>query len=720
MTNDALLDKATARHRAGDLAEARRLYEEVLAAAPSDSRALFRSGLLDLQESRPASALARIEHALALEPDDPRYRMGFGRSLQALGRFTEAVAAYRMVLATAPDDADARFALATALHSAGLGAEAVAAYRAALAMDPRNADAGNNLGVLLCEGRYYAEAAEVLRRALAVAPAHAAATFNLGKALQGQGDARAAITMYRQAVALGENSTEALCNLGNAHKELGELDQAHACYAAALRDQPDSVVALNNLGCLLRTLGHLDEAEQTLRRAIALEPGRAALHGNLGNVLKDAGELDAAIDEFRRSLEFDPSSAETHSNLAYSLSFQAATHEPALAECRRWNTRFAAGLSRWAQAGDLRGAPDRRLRVGYVSPDFRDHCQTSFTLPVLSHHDHDAFEIFCYSDVARADACTARIAACADAWRETRRLDDDALAARIREDRIDILVDLTMHMAGGRPGVFARKPAPLQICWLAYPGTTGIDAIDYRLSDSRLDPVEHDAHYSERTIRLPDSFWCYDPLTAGPAVGPPPALERGFVTFGCLNNPCKLTDATLDLWAPVLRELPESRLVLMTPPGRRRELQARRFEARGVDPARLDFVGFRPRAEYLAGYLGVDIGLDTTPYNGHTTSLDALWMGVPVVSRVGRTAVGRGGLSQLHHVGLARLAAGSDAAFTAAAAGLARDLAQVADIRATLRRRLEASPLMDGARFARNLEHAYRSLWSEHAESPGR
>ncbi len=560
----------------------------------------------------------------------------------------------------------------------------------------------------------------MLRRALEADPAHAAATFNLAKALHGLGDARAAIALYRRALTLGANHAETLCNLGNAHKELGELDLAHECYAAALDLQPDSVVALNNLGCLLRTLGRVDEAEQALRRAIAIDPRRATLHDNLGNVLKDAGELDAAIDAYRRSLALDPSSGDTHSNLAYSLSFQASTHEPVLAECRRWSARFASDLPRHAPAAEPGDASDRRLRIGYVSPDFRDHCQTSFTLPVLSNHDHGAFEIFLYSDVVNADAHTARIASCADVWRETRGLDDDALAGRIRDDRIDILVDLTMHMAGGRPRGFARKPAPLQICWLAYPGTTGIDAIDYRLSDPRLDPPDHDAHYSERTIRLPDAFWCYDPLADGPEAGPPPALERGFVTFGCLNNPCKLTDATLDLWSGVLRALPASRLLLMSPPGRSRERQRRRFESRGIDPARLDFVGFRPRAAYLGGYRDIDIGLDTTPYNGHTTSLDALWMGVPVVSRIGRTAVGRGGLSQLHHVGLAQLAAASDEAFTAAAVGLATDLSRLADLRAALRGRLESSPLMDGARFARNLEDIFRKLWSGHACSAGR
>jgi len=718
MTTDSLMELATARHRAGDLAEARRLYSQVLAAAPDDLTTLFRVGLIELQENRPAAALALIERAAAAQPAEPRYQMGLGRALQALGRAADAAAAYRRVLAVNPGDPDAPFALAAALQSSGDQDGAIAAYRAALATQPDEVNALNNLGVMLCARHEFAEAEVLLRRAVALDETHAAAAFNLANALHGQGRIREAIDQYRRTLMLRPDHAQALCNLGNAYKEIGELALAHDSYAAAIGVQPDSVVALNNMGCLLRTQGDVDGAERMLRRALALEPERAALHDNLGNVLKDAGELDSAIDSFREALRLDPAAAATHSNLAYALSFQSAEPGPILQECRRWSDRFAAGLCAAAARPDVDDAPDRRLRVGYVSPDFRDHCQSLFTLPVLSRHDHRAFEIYCYSDAARPDDYTRRIAACADVWRETCRLDDEALAARIRDDRIDILVDLTMHMAGGRPRVFARKPAPIQIAWLAYPGTTGIEAMDYRLSDPRLDPPGHDGHYSERTIRLPDSFWCYDPLADGPAVNALPALERGFVTFGCLNNPCKLRDATLSLWSGVMRTLPAARLLLMAPEGRSRERLAARLAAHGIAAARVSFVNFRPRAQYLRTYHDVDIGLDTFPYNGHTTSLDALWMGVPVVSRVGATCVGRGGLSQLVQVDLAHLAAAADATFVAAAVELAQDLPRLAALRRTLRGRLESSPLMDAPRFARHLETAYRRVFRDLCNGP--
>jgi protein O-GlcNAc transferase len=268
-----------------------------------------------------------------------------------------------------------------------------------------------------------------------------------------------------------------------------------------------------------------------------------------------------------------------------------------------------------------------------------------------------------------------------------------------------------MHMAGGRPLVFARKPAPVQIAWLAYPGTTGMAAMDFRLSDPRLDPEGYDSHYRERTLRLADSFWCYDPLTEGLEVKALPAIERGYLTFGCLNNPCKLTDHTLRLWGGVMRAVPNSRLLLMAPPGRHRKRLLQRLAEQGMSADRIDFLQFQPRSDYLRSYHQIDLGLDTFPYNGHTTSLDSAWMGVPVVTRVGRTSVGRGGLSQLFQLGQLDLAAESDEAFISIAVALGNDLGRLAELRSGLRSRMERSTLMDAPRFARQIEGAYRTAW---------
>jgi predicted O-linked N-acetylglucosamine transferase (SPINDLY family) len=741
---DGLLDQATARHRAGDLREARRLYQDFLLGAPHDPVALFRSGLLELQDGQPQAALALIDQAVAGAPHEARYHFGRGQALQALYQWEEAAASFRRMLKLEPASADALFALGLCLQQcrqpgeaadayrqalairpqdaaalANLGVaqqalgrldEAVAALRAAAELQPDNPSHALNLGIALCRQRDFAAADEVLSQLGQRHPELPEAAFNRGIALHGLGNRRDAIEQYRRALALRPDYADALNNLGNVHKELGEFGLAAAAYEGALSVQPDSVPALNNAACLLRTLGRIEEAETMLRQALQQDSRHAVLYDSLGNVLKDAGDLDEAIECYRTSLALDPGSATTHSNLAYALSFQSFDPRPILDECRRWNQRFAAPQKPW-----MHHTPDpgrRRLRVGYVSPDFRDHCQSLFTVPLLSHHDHAAFEIICYASVERPDDLTRRLAGHADLWRDVRHLDDAALAQLIRADGVDILVDLTMHMANGRPLAFARKPAPLQVAWLAYPGTTGMDAMDYRFTDPRLDPPGCEQQYSERSMVLPDSFWCYDPLMdPPPTIGEPPALARGHVTFGCLNNPCKLSDAAVNLWSAVLGAVPDSRLLLMMPEGSYGGRLLGRFAAHGIDAGRIRSVPFRPRAEYLQSYHEIDIGLDTLPYNGHTTSLDSMWMGVPVVTRIGGTCVGRGGVSQLFQVGLMDLAADSDAAFTQAAAALAADLPRLRRLRQELRPRLSASPLMDGARFARNVEAAYVEMW---------
>jgi len=744
--DDRLLQIATEHHRAGNLAEARRVYSQLLAADPAHTLALFRGGLLELQDRRPEAALAMITRAAAAAPDDARYQIGLAQALHALARWDEAACAYRRALRTDPDCADTEFALGVVLQRSGQLSQAAEAYRRALALRPGDAASLGNLGavlrelgqvdqavevlrtalgieplaaahainlaIALCQRREFGAAESLLRATLASEPNHPEAAFNLANALRGLGRPHEAIFQYQHAVALRPDYADALNNLGNVHKELGDFSAAMTAFEAALRARPDYVVAWNNAGCLLRTLGRTDAAEDMLRRGLAIDPRHAALHDNLGNVLKDAGELDEAIDCFRKALDIDPTNAATHSNLVYALSFQSPEAQPILDECARWNARFAEPLRPRATRRPQHASANRRLKVGYVSPDFRDHCQSLFTVPLFAHHDRTAVEIFCYSSVERPDDYTRRIASYAAVWRDARRLDDAALCEVIREDGVDILVDLSMHMANARPLVFARKPAPVQIAWLAYPGTTGLSAMDYRLSDPRLDPQGFDHHYSERTLRLPDSFWCYDPLTDRPEVNALPAIERGYLTLGCLNNPCKLTDDSMRLWGGVMRALPDARLLLMAPAGRHRRRLLQRLEAQHIAAQRVSFVEFRPRAQYLRAYHDIDFGLDTFPYNGHTTSLDALWMGVPIVTRVGRTCVGRGGLSQLYQLDLLDLAAESDAAFIANAVALAGDMRRLAALRGQLRSRLERSALMDAARFAANIEDAYRRAWS--------
>jgi predicted O-linked N-acetylglucosamine transferase (SPINDLY family) len=362
----------------------------------------------------------------------------------------------------------------------------------------------------------------------------------------------------------------------------------------------------------------------------------------------------------------------------------------------------------------MSSAQGRKLRIGYVSPDFREHPVGRFMLPLMAHHDLAAFEIYCYTDVASPDAITEQLKTGADVWRSTAGLSDEQLAQLIRSDQIDVLVDLAMHLKGGRLLAFARRPAPVQITYLAYCSTTGLETMHYRITDPHLDPPGADESvYSEKTLRLPHAYWCYPAPENSPVVGPLPATTAGHVTFGCLNNFSKVTPQMLTVWGGLLKSIPSSRLILHSHEGSHRQSVIDQFTRDGIEPGRLQFVGFNRLVPYLELYNQIDIALDPYPYGGGTTTCDALWMGVPVVSLAGATAVSRAGKSILTNVGLSEWVADSPEKYVELATTLANDLPLLADLRNGLRNRLQESPLMKAAEFARDIEAIYAQAYHE-------
>ena len=338
-------------------------------------------------------------------------------------------------------------------------------------------------------------------------------------------------------------------------------------------------------------------------------------------------------------------------------------------------------------------------------------------LPLLREHDRRHFEIFCYSHLQRGDDVTEKVRSLSDHWQNIVRLGDEEAEAMIRADGIDILVDLALHTARNRLPLFARKPAPVQVSYLGYCGTTGLEAIDYRLSDPYLDPAESDpACYREETLRLPHCYWCYQPGGVTPSPGPLPAARAGYVTFGCLNNFAKVCAPALELWAEIMREVRGSRLLLHAPTGSSQRDVIERFASRNVSRERLEFVWRQSWEEYVQSLSRIDLALDPFPYGGGITTCDALWMGVPVVSLSGRTAVGRGGRSILANLGLADLIGESPREYCDIAVSLSRDLARLAGLRSTLRERMEQSPLRDAPGFARAVESVYRKIWRRRCE----
>jgi predicted O-linked N-acetylglucosamine transferase (SPINDLY family) len=604
-------------------------------------------------------------------------------------------------------------ALGVELQAQGRLEESAASLRRALALAPGFADAHNNLGVVEQALGRLEQAERSLRHALEVDPGHAAAASNLGNVLQSSGRLEEAERSFRHALQCKPDYAAALSNLGSLLRVLGRHAEAMEAILQALRIDPAFAKAFINLGAVQRDLGRLADARQSLRRAIEIEPALAEAHNTLGTILLDCGEAAAAAESFAAATRLDPRHGIGCSNLAFALNCAPGrTAAEIHAAHRAYADTFCAPAGARAPHANPRD-PGRRLRVGYVSGDLREHSVGHFFEPVLGNHDRAGFEIFCYFNHPGGDATSARLRAQAHAWRPTYALSDDALEALIRRDAIDLLVDLSGNTLYNRLPVFGRKPAPVQLTWLGFPGTTGLRAIDYRIADPHTCPEGLlEGCHSERLLRLPRCQWCYQPPSGSPAVGPPPSAASGAVAFGVFCNLAKVTDPAMALWSRLLERVPGSRLLLM---GRGlRQIGAdvlARFSRQGADPSRVELLEGRRFPDYLALHGSVDIVLDTLPYSGGTTTCHALWMGVPVVSLAGETPTSRSGASLLSAVGLEALVARSPEAYVDIAARLAQDAARLALLRSGMRERMLASPLMDAAGFTRALEEAYRSAW---------
>ncbi len=528
--------------------------------------------------------------------------------------------------------------------------------------------------------------------------------------LQALGRERAGQTLP-QAEAAG-----ALLESGLEQHARGNAAQARADFERAAALDLRSARARFYLGNLAHEDRRYEDAVALYRAALDIDDSDAALHYNLGWALMSCHEAADAVDAYRRALVALPDYAAALASLQFALYFsERVGPDEIYAEHRRWAARCADPLQpacaslRWLNPAE----PQRRLRVAYVSPYFYDQPVAYFIEPLLAHHDRSAFELFLYSDVAQPDALTRRLRGRADHWREMRGVDDAKFCEQVRADRIDILVDLTGHNAHHRLLAFARRPAPLQVSYLA-PNTTGMRAMDYRISDHLADPPGAEAFYSEQLLRLPRAQWAYRPPEAMPEPGPLPALAKGYVTFGSFNSPLKLNAATMGLWAELLARVPASRLQVLGVASPERVARLRQpLLARGIAPERVSFLPHPPYERYWDTYRSVDIALDSYPFNGVTTTLGCLWMGLPVVSLSGAASVSRFGASLLGHFGAPQWLGQDSAGFVDAAVRLALDTAALARTRSELRARLLASPLLDGASLARDIESAYRGIWQD-------
>jgi protein O-GlcNAc transferase len=667
-------------------------------------------------QGKPDDAIAAYRQAIGIKPDLAEAHSNLGALLMDQGKRDEAIAAFRQAIAIKPDLPEAHYNLANVLKGEGRLNQAIAAYRKAILLKPGYAEAHYNLGNALRGQGKRAEGIAAYRQAILLKPGYAEAYCNLGLALEDQGEHDKAIAAYRQAVSIKSDMAEAQYNLGIALKEQGKLDEATAAYRQAIRIQPDLAEAHSNFGVTLKEQGKLEEAVTAYRQAIRAKPDYAEAYSNLGIALNEQGKLDEAIVAYRQAIRIKPGYAAAHSNLLFSLNYHDKwTADSLFAAHQEWDERYGRQTSRpTAYANDREAG--RRLKIGYVSPDFRMHSVAYFVEPLLKEHDRQAIEVFCYAEVKRQDAVAADLQRLADHWLVTVGMSDDELAERIQADGIDILVDLAGHTANNRLCVVARKPAPVQVTWLGYPNTTGLKTIDYRLVDAVTDPVgEADAWASETLVRLEGGFLCYGALKDAPEPTVPPCLKTGTVTFGSFNNPAKLSAATLDAWATLLSRLPQARLLLkgkpFADPATRTLFQARLGE-RGVAAERVELVDWLPgAAAHLSLYHRVDIALDPFPYNGTTTTCEALWMGVPVVTLRGERHAGRVGASLLAQIALTDLIANSVKDYVEISVALACNPERLDELHRSLRPRMVASPLCDGAAFARKIEGAFGAMW---------
>lgn len=637
--------------------------------------------------------------------------------------FMEAELLYRQVLLAHPENADVLHMLGLVARETGRLSEALALMQRSVAAAPGVPEFHNNLGLLLADCDRLEESAVALETACRLAPHGSTWCFNLGNTRRRQRQWDAAITAYREAIEIRPTHPQSWLNLGLSLVSAGQLDTAVQTYHAALQHHPRDLPLRVNLGTLLQGLGRLDEAFQEFEAALGLSPDDPTALNNLGLLYKDGGESGKAIAFLRQSLA-KYAHAEVHSNLIYALHLDPATRPEMIAdEQRRWNALHAAPVRGSRQALPHERSPERRLRVGYVSADFREHVVGRTLLPVFTAHDPAAVECVCYSTGAGTDAVTERFRARADLWRDAAGWPDARLADQILIDRIDILVDLSLHTAGNRLPTFARRPAPVQVSWLGYPESSGLETIDYWLADPFLCPPETPA--SEEMgypYRLPEVWCCYPAPADSPAVGELPFTRHGHITFGSFNHSGKVNRRVLDLWARILAAVPRSRLLLLAKQGRHRERLKAHLQECGVAPERVEFLDFEPlasragAAHYLQRYHRVDIALDTFPYNGMTTTGDALWMGVPVVALRGRDGLSRASFSLLANIGLPELAAESEEEYVQCAITLAENPRRLTELRAALRDRMQKSPLLDGPHLARHVEAAFRQMWRRWCE----
>ena len=688
-------DTALAYHQQGKFAEAKEIYQQILRAQPTHLDALKMLATIAAQNNESQLAIDLFDQVLALRPADATTLNNRGITLVNLDRLDEARVSFEQALKLKPDDINTRQNLANVLNTLGDFKVAVQHYRKVATAMPTDAAAQQNLAVVLQALGEYGEAMASYQKAINLAPANLEARSKLGTMFKETGHTEEAIDCVRNALAIAPDNDELVVNLGNALRDSGQLVEAESSYRRAITINPECVEAFNNLGSLLSALGRLDEAVISFRQALAKRPDFVSAHSNLLFMYQYLPTLDQAVltEELRRFGELVEQDLKPYSD--------------------------------WPKANSAVGDDPqslrlvRPLRVGFVSGDLRQHPVGNFlqgALEALAKNTRGRLEIYAYANHFQFDDVSKHIKASCHTWRFDHRLSDAMLAEKIRDDGIDVLIDLSGHSGHNRLPALALKPAPVQATWLGYLGRTGLSAFDYLIADTWTLPDTIAQNFIETIWHMPDCYLCFTEPVNAPDVNLLPSLENGYITFGCFNNLTKMNAEVVAVWARVLHRVPESRLYLkakqfVEPSVEKSVLE--RFANHGIDGKRLILKDLVPRKNYLAPYNELDIALDPFPYPGITTTVESLFMGVPVLTLTGNSFLSRQGLGILSNAGLPHWIAEDADDYVEKAATHASDLPQLVALRSGLRQQVLASPLFDAPRFAAHFETALRRMWQD-------
>ncbi|MDX2145634.1 MAG: tetratricopeptide repeat protein [Rhodospirillaceae bacterium] len=723
---DAWVNLGVAQRDLGELDSAQQSYREALALNPDDPVTHNNLGNVLSAKSQHMAAAEHYRAAIAQKPDYAEAKANLGNALRDLGRLDEGLDVLAAAAVAHPAHSGVLNAYGNLLRAAERLEQAVDVLEKAVALSPNSAEALNNLGLTLTLKNRWTEAEKLFRKAAALRPDLPVISNNHGALLLRMFRFDEAVLALANAVTRDPSYDEALGNLGVAHYMLGQADQAIEVYRKILDRNPDNAFARYGLAVTLLEDQRLAQAEEEIRKTLAVDPRNAMAHNTLGVLLLDQHFITAAREAMKHAADVNTTSAPTfYSNYCFSSLYEPdLSNAEILAIHQEYGRRFAATARDLSRPHALARQPDRKLTLAYMSPDFRAHSVAYFFEALMEKHDRDRFKIILYSNTSRKDAVTEGLKRVADVWVETLGLTDEAFAGRMRDDQVDILVDLGGHTSGNRMPVCARGVAPVQIEYLGYPDTSGVPAMGYRITDGRADPVGQSEQYcTEEIIRLPDCFHCYRPHGRAPEPAPAPHLEKGYVTFASFNVLPKVNDRVMAAWCAILKAVPGSRFYVKCKQLRDPSVQRRirdDFERFGIDPARIGMESFVPSVQdHLAQYALVDLALDTFPYNGTTTTCEALWMGVPVLTLRGTRHTARVGDSLLTATGLAEpFVAKNVDDYIAKAVAWGRDPTFLAETRSKLRPMMAASPLRDEVGFTRKLEGVYRDLWRRWCAGP--